>query len=157
MMRLDAVSPAFDASELSERTKFVMARFRRRVAREKYRRHIDDLLSIAVTVALQSMHEGRSVEWACKQAMRAFWPDIAYEKRRNGFEDYEPHVAFRKHYRPIPARSFAKCSTMQEIVLRHRFESDMGDAAIARAINANAGTVWTHTKRGLKNVRRAIA
>jgi DNA-directed RNA polymerase specialized sigma24 family protein len=134
-----------------------MRYFRRTIIAPRYRRHADDLMSIAVTVSLESMHQGESTAWACKAARREFWPEVAYETRKIADLTIEPAARTPKRVRPIPAWYLARCSKMQTAVIRMTYEADAGWQDIGRALDMNEGTVRNHHKRGLNHVREVLS
>lgn len=149
--------PKATVSELSDRVTSVMRYFRRTIIASRYKRHADDLMSIAVTVALESMHQGESTAWACKAARRAFWPEVAYETRKIADLTIEPAAKVPTRVRPIPAWYLARCSPMQTAVIRMTYEADAGWADIGRALDINEGTVRNHHRRGLNHVREMLS
>jgi DNA-directed RNA polymerase specialized sigma24 family protein len=149
--------PHASGSELSDRVAAVMRYFRRTIIAPRYKRHAEDLMSIAVTVSLESMNQGESIAWACKAARRAFWPEVAYETRKISDFTIEPAAKVPKRFRPIPAWYLARCSSMQTAVIRMTYEADAGWADIGRALDINEAVVRNHHKRGLNHVREVLS
>lgn len=147
--------------ELTGRTHFVVGYLRRCIPPVLLRRHFEDVTSIAILAAWQSIRTGADRMDACRAARRLIRREIAWAKRSVDLVagDFDRMAWSDSVTRGdvIPASYFARCPESRASVLRMTFEDDLDRSQIVELTGLSRKAVECLYRRGCESVRRAIA